>query len=240
MNKKILVAAVLVLAVLAGLGYYYGGETLQGRFDKTLKGSKTPDITNIKGKSSGSSDASTDTNYLLTVTPKDGTPQTQTAYLSDVATASYDESWYTIGYWKMELDSSANSCSEVEFAVSTSDGHKSYLSEIARDTRVLVRDSSMDTVGDYLSPSNSTTLSAFNNLSTEQSGSYYIQLDVYPDSELIDAYMDNKMSVYMTLSCVNTADNTYYWFKNDEADEIDMNEDSSGLGNIGGYFYIRD
>lgn len=53
MNKKFILPAILIVAVLAGLGYYYGGESLQGRFDGISNSGKITKTVSAVSKSNG-------------------------------------------------------------------------------------------------------------------------------------------------------------------------------------------
>jgi hypothetical protein len=54
MNKKFIIPVLLIIAVLAGLGYYYGGESLQGRFGGGVTtGTKVTKTISAVAKTSG-------------------------------------------------------------------------------------------------------------------------------------------------------------------------------------------
>lgn len=233
MNKKTLLAAVLIIAVLAGLGYYFGGESLQGRFDKTVS-DRTTKGPFSEGKVK--SDTSESVDVILTVDDKDG--GTQTIDLSELAGKSDDEMWYTVGYWTLEYAADVSSCSKAAFIAHN--GTRSYgLEDLSSpdeaEVRLLIRDGS----GTYLGATYEPSHGIFSTLPSGNEGTYQYQLDVKGNEGMTSGTYD----IYLSMICAEKDSTNYDWYStlsDAEKAYFEMNLDSKAVGTKGGKLIISE
>lgn len=217
MNKKAIVAGVLVLAVLAGLGYYFGGDSLQGRFDKTFSGrtSSGPLGSGKKTSSSSSSSSTTTTETvesLLTVTPDDAY---NTVTLSMVDFTDEDTQWFSVGKYNFDFADNVSVCSDIQLMLndgSTTYQYQSWFNEAFADVRLQFRDAEGDFV-QYVQPNSST----FDNFDFDSSlpteGFFYVE--VRAKSDVASNYKNKKMYIYLSQICAKKDGETYLWDRAD-------------------------
>lgn len=248
MNKKGIIAGVLVLAVLAGLGYYFGGDSLQGRFDKIGSGfggksSSSGPMGGKKSSSSSSSSSSTSTTEtvesLLTVSPDSAY---NTVTLSSVDFTDEDTQWFAIGQYNYDFSDDVSVCGDIQLMLndgSTTYQYQSWFNEAFAEVRLQFRDSEGD-FAQYVD-ANSSTFDNFDfdaNLPTE--GFFYVE--VRAKADVASNYKNKKMYVYLAQICAKKDGDTYLWDRadgNSENQYFDITADAvSGLK--GGWTQILD
>lgn len=234
MNKKGIIAAVLVLAVLAGLGYYFGGDSLQGRFDKISSGPKSgpsaSTTTSFGGKKTGSSSSSSSgtttvtestREILLTVTPDDAY---NTVTLSEVDWADEDSQWYAVGKFNYEYADDISICGDVQLMLNdgtTSYQYQSWFNDAFSQTRLQFRNAAGDiSSAQYVYPNNS----GEDNFEIEGQGlptEGYFYVEVRAMESVASNYKNKKLYVYLSQMCAEKDSDTYLW------DRADGNSENS-------------
>lgn len=251
MNKKGFIAAVLVLAVLAGLGYYFGGDSLQGRFDKISSGTKTgPSATSSGGfggkktgsSSSSSSDSGTTQEILLTVTPSE---TRNTVTLSDIDWADEETQWFSVGKFTYDYEDDISICDGIQLMMndgSTSFQYQSWFNDAFEETRLQFRNTAGDlSSATYIYPSNSgDDVFDIEGQGLPSEGFFYVEVKAM--ESVASNYKNKKLYVYLSQMCAEKDSDTYLWDKDDANSEnsyFDITADGIS-GVVGGWAQIVD